>query len=274
LFAGLMLGDEGMSHVKATFQEDQQTYYGPGYRGQKALWTISPGNPNARHEEVAADRWETFGDQRGNNGTKAEGYRKLNGPTWVGEALAARLTGMVDGWNHPAFFDYVDRWWEEEHQANAFVTSMWKLYRQVPSWLVFVPEMERMDDLDGSLRDHRWSEADGTKHAADLLRVQADWKTRAPTIQALLTPVRVKSLSKWAVKQMEAYATVPPLEKSQLQPVATDEQQGIIVLESTIDTLPTHNPLVTRWLKAFVRYDTQRQAIVRVTVTIRGQVLE
>lgn len=130
LFAGLMLGHEGMSHVKATFQEDQQTYYGPGYRGQKALWTISPGNSNARHEEVAADRWETYGDQRGNNGTKAEGYRKLNGPTWVGEALAARLTGMVDCWNHPAFFDYVDRWWEEEHQANAFVTSMWKRYRE------------------------------------------------------------------------------------------------------------------------------------------------
>ena len=104
LFAGLMLAHEGMFYVKATFQEDQQTYYGPGYRGQKALWTISPANANAKHEEVAADRWETYGDQRGNNGTKAEGYRKLNGPTWVGEALAARLTGTVDGWNHPAFF--------------------------------------------------------------------------------------------------------------------------------------------------------------------------
>lgn len=130
LFAGLMLDHEGMSHVKATFQEDQQTYYGPGYRGQKALWTISPGNPNARHEEVAADQWETFGDQRGNNGTKAEAYRKLNGPTWVGEALAARLTGMVACWNHPAFFDYVDRWWDEEQQANEFVKSMWRQYRQ------------------------------------------------------------------------------------------------------------------------------------------------
>ena len=130
LFAGLMLGHEGMAHVKATFQEDQQTYHGPGYRGQKALWTISPGNANARHEEVAADRWETFGDQRGNNGTKAEGYRKLNGPTWVGEALAARLTGMVDGWNHSVFFDYVDRWWDEEQQANDFVKSMWKQYRE------------------------------------------------------------------------------------------------------------------------------------------------
>ena len=68
--------------------------------------------------------------RRVNNGTKAEGYRKLNGPTWVGEALAARLTGMVDGWNHPAFFDYVDRWWDEEQQANDFVKSMWKQYRE------------------------------------------------------------------------------------------------------------------------------------------------
>jgi hypothetical protein len=45
---------------------------------------------------------------------------------------------------------------------------------------------------------------------------------------------------------MKAYATVPPLEKVQLQPVAADEKQGIILLESTIDTLPAHNPLVTR----------------------------
>jgi hypothetical protein len=130
LFAGLMLGHEGMMHVKATFQEDQQTYYGPGYRGQKALWRISLRNANARHEEVSPETWNTFGDRQGNDGTKAEGYRKLNGPTWVGQALAARLTGMVECWNHPAFFDYVDRWWQEEHQANAFVQSMWRKYRE------------------------------------------------------------------------------------------------------------------------------------------------
>lgn len=130
LFAGWMLGHEGMMHVQATFQEDQQTYYGPGFRGQKALWTISLKNPNARHEEADPATWETFGDTRGNNGTKAEGYRKLNGPTWVGQALAARLTGMVECWNHPAFFDYVDRWWQEEQQANEFVKSMWQRCRK------------------------------------------------------------------------------------------------------------------------------------------------
>ena len=45
LFAGLMLGHEGMSHVKATFQEDQQTYYGPGYRGQKSPVDDQPRQP-------------------------------------------------------------------------------------------------------------------------------------------------------------------------------------------------------------------------------------
>jgi hypothetical protein len=129
LFAGLMLDHDGMTHVEATFQEDRQTYHGPGFSGQKALWTITPRNVNKRHEEVDPKTWATYGDNRGNNGLKAEGYRKLNGPTWVGQALAARLTGMVDNWNHPAYFDYVDRWWLETESANDFVKAMWTTYR-------------------------------------------------------------------------------------------------------------------------------------------------
>ncbi|MFW6162824.1 MAG: hypothetical protein ACODAJ_08620 [Planctomycetota bacterium] len=129
LFAGLLLDHEGMMSVEATFQEDQQTYYGEGYAGQKALWTIAPRNPNRRHEEVDPKDWETYGDKRGNTGRKAEGYRKLNGPTWVGQALAARLTGMVERWDHPAFFDYVDRWWRETAKARPFVKAMWTAYR-------------------------------------------------------------------------------------------------------------------------------------------------
>jgi len=55
---------------------------------------------------------------------------------------------------------------------------------------------------------------------------------------------------------------------------AANEEQSTILLESTIDTLPTHHRLVTRWLKAFVRYDTRGQKIAHVTITIRGQRLE
>jgi len=128
---GLLLDCEPMMRVKATFQEDQQTYYGKGYNGERALWSISLGNPNARHEEVDPAKWESFGDTRGNNGTKAEAYRKLNGPTWVGQALAARILGLIDAWDHPAFFDYVDRWCRaEETPANPFVSAMWNSFRR------------------------------------------------------------------------------------------------------------------------------------------------
>lgn len=130
LFAGLMLGHEGMMNVKAAFAEDQQTYYGPGFRGQKALWTITPNNANSRHEEADPATWQTFG-KGSNNGSKAESYRRLNGPTWVGQALAARLLGAVALWDHPAFFDYVDRWCVEEGDkaASGLPKAMWEAYR-------------------------------------------------------------------------------------------------------------------------------------------------
>ena len=197
--------------------------------------------------------------------------RRPSSPTWPSEQPRLKIDYV--------FFRPADGWHVVEKQViNESIASdhcpLLVVLEWVPSWLTLVPEMERIADLDSSLGDRRWSAVDDAKHAADLRRVQADWKTRTPTIQALLTPERVRSLSKWAMKQMGAYATVPPLEKVQLQPVAADEKRGIILLESTIDTLPTHSPLVTRWLKAFVRYDTQSRAIVQVTITIRGQVLE
>ncbi|MBT3201211.1 MAG: hypothetical protein HN350_15025 [Phycisphaerales bacterium] len=131
LFAGLMLGDKEMLSVKATFQEDQQTYYGPrfGHKGKQALWTIAPGNPNAHHEEADPKKWPTYGSGS-NNGTKADAYRKLNGPTWVGQALAARLTKLDQHWSHPPFFDYVDRWIKEDGgPKKGFVREMWNQYR-------------------------------------------------------------------------------------------------------------------------------------------------
>jgi len=177
------------------------------------------------------------------------------------------------------FFRPVDGWHVVEKQViNEPVASdhrpLLVVLEWVPSWLTFVPEMERIADPDGRPNDSRWLAADDAKRADDLRRVQAEWKTRTPTIQSLLTPERVRSLSRWAAKQMEGYTTVPPLEKAQLHPVAANEEQGTILLESTIDTLPTHSPLVTRWLKAFVRYDTRGQKIAHVTITIRGQRLE
>lgn len=144
LFAGVLLDLDGMKHVRASFAEDQQTYYGEGYRGQKALWRIDPGE-SRKHEHLPPQRWDGPPFKGDNNGWKSEGYRRLNGPTWIGQALAARLLGAKAYWNHDAFFDYVDRWVAEAKDgtvdpkslapvgydpfAGAFVQAMWQAYR-------------------------------------------------------------------------------------------------------------------------------------------------
>lgn len=113
IFAGLMLGSEEMANVKATSAEDEQTYFGKGYRGQTVLWRILP-PPVPEQETQPPEKWKE-GAYAGtiNDGWRSESYRLLNGPTWVGEALAARLMGATKLWNHDPFFEYVERWVRE-----------------------------------------------------------------------------------------------------------------------------------------------------------------
>ena len=61
-------------------------------------------------------------------------------------ALAARMMGAEDIWNHPAYFDYVDRWMtEDDTQQMADIAAHYK--RRVPrerqgaTWSEFVTEM-------------------------------------------------------------------------------------------------------------------------------------
>jgi hypothetical protein len=146
LFAGVLLGHDGMKHVRASFAEDEQTYYGQGYRGQKALWTIDREEAR-KHEHLPPQQWAGPPFKGDNDGWKSEAYRTLNGPTWIGQALAARLLGAKAHWNHDALFDYVDRWVQEADQGSVdkktlrpagydpfsgtgpFVKAMWQAYR-------------------------------------------------------------------------------------------------------------------------------------------------
>ncbi len=144
IFAGVLLDDEGMKNVQASFAEDQQTYYGEGWHGQKVLWTISTAE-SRKHEHLPPEKWAGPPFKGANDGWKSEGYRALNGPTWIGEALVARLMGAKGYWDHDAFFDYVDRWVAEAPDGRVdrelgiresyrpfnsdFVRSMWQTYR-------------------------------------------------------------------------------------------------------------------------------------------------
>jgi len=54
---------------------------------------------------------------------------------WVGHVLVARMMGLVPAWNHPALFDYTDRYMTTattpwERAWSPWVAAMWDSYRQ------------------------------------------------------------------------------------------------------------------------------------------------
>jgi len=102
-------------------------------------------------------------------------------------------------------------------------------------------------------------------------RARADWAKKCPWVAKRLTPQLVRSLSRWAKPQMEKYQAVPPLEKADIKLIREDQKQGKLVFEATVDTLPVHAPLVTRWLKLYLLYDMPGKSITAVTITIRGE---
>ena len=70
---------------------------------------------------------------------------------------------------------------------------------------------------------------------------------------------------------MEQYIRVPDIAPVELKPLRIDAEGQHILLEATLDTLPTHSSVVTRWLKAFVLYNRTTKTIAQVTITIRGE---
>lgn len=134
--------------------------------------------------------------------------------------------------------------------------------------VALVPEMEPIPGFDGGTPCKPGEFADDTAKAL------ADWAAKRPGIAPLITASKARELSRWAKKQMEQYKRVPPLGSVAFAPRALHREAHQLVLEGTVDTLPTHSPLVTRWLKVYLLYDQEKQAIVRAAVTIRGELLE
>ena len=145
VFAGILLNDEAMQKPKVKFGEDQQTYYGKGYYGATALWRIVRRTGlRPEHEHLPPVKYP--------DKMMAESYRRCcNALAWVGTALSARMMRAEEIWDHPAYFDYIDRWMTEDdsrqvadiktHYSKApkirqgatwseFVTEMWQTYRQ------------------------------------------------------------------------------------------------------------------------------------------------
>ena len=138
----------------------------------------------------------------------------------------------------------------------------------VPVGFCITPEMMYIPEV-----------ADWPRCEPDAVREQtqgalADWKGKRPWVEKRLTPELARSLSRWARKEMEAYRRVPPLAKVDFQPVRHHKASRKLVLKGVVDTLPSHSPIVTRWLLVYLLYDEPTRSVVRMTVTIRGQILE
>jgi hypothetical protein len=126
LFAGAVLHDDAMLRIGLThpsvlvapndgrnaawFGEDSQTFYvqetSPGIfnwgiGGYSAAERGLPewGNAHILNPSLDHAGWET------------DSYRRCcTANAWIGQVLAARLMGLAAAWNHPALFDYMDRY--------------------------------------------------------------------------------------------------------------------------------------------------------------------
>jgi hypothetical protein len=135
IFAGMMLNQPGMTHVSTAypdkFGEDMQTIYvtqvppvgtfAQAWQGATVIYgghygvnvngpPVSPGLYGP-YEQLQPRDWPSVnGNER-----LGEAYRRCcTSVSWVGEALAMHLLHAESAWNHPAFFEYVDRWMNED----------------------------------------------------------------------------------------------------------------------------------------------------------------
>jgi hypothetical protein len=118
LFAGILLGDPEMQSPSKTcpgvrFGEDMQTMRGKGWAGATALYAGHMGEDGEKHEKgwgsyehLPPAKWLS---------PIGEDYRRCcTSIAWAGQALAARILGAEKVWGHDVFFEYVDRWMEED----------------------------------------------------------------------------------------------------------------------------------------------------------------
>jgi hypothetical protein len=179
IFAGILLNNDGMKNVSATypnkFGEDMQTLYinqlppagsytqawqgatviYGGHYGVNADGSVVSAGLYGPYEQLQPSEWGILtppGEQLG------EAYRRCcTSVSWVGEALAMRLLNAESAWNYPPFFDYVDRWMtEDDTQAVAEILAQsgydysanWERQGQTEFWLQGeFPQCTFIDDM-------------------------------------------------------------------------------------------------------------------------------
>jgi hypothetical protein len=140
-----------------------------------------------------------------------------------------------------------------------------------PASIAFVNEMAYIPEVDG------WEKCKPTEQAAfaeDSQEVRRQWDTLYRWVQKQYTAATVRALSGWAQKQMAAYTRTPGLKGLLFVPIRARQDQKKLVFEAAADSLPVHDKTVTRYLKIYLLYDSGERKIVKVTITIRGELSE
>jgi len=155
LFTGILLDDEKMmdpakkaetsmsKNGKWThkFGEDGHTYYGKPtreYPEGKPLWGQDLPAKWFKNHDIRDPDGVLEPTQLPKDKPLGGGYRFTCSRGWSGPAVAARLMGATDLWDHTPFFDYVDRWIKEgaPKQEKSYysygpdpIKAMWLKYR-------------------------------------------------------------------------------------------------------------------------------------------------
>ena len=137
-----------------------------------------------------------------------------------------------------------------------------------PASIAFVKEMAYIPEVDG------WEQCKPAEFAADSQTLLRQWDTLYRWVQKQYSPATVRALSGWAQKQMAAYKRTPGLKGLPFVPIRVRQDQKKLVFEAVAGSLPVHDKTVTRYLKIFLLYDSGESKIVKVTITIRGELSE
>ncbi|MBL8751860.1 MAG: hypothetical protein JNK15_01060 [Planctomycetes bacterium] len=151
LFAGKLLGDStmlaiGTSHPsgyygpshpnnRSQFGEDCQTFYVQQTSAGVYNWGYGGYTSTSNGLAEWGNNHTTWPSNDNSNWTGDPYRRCCTGNAWVGQTLTARIMGLVTTWNHPAYFDYMDRFMQTEavgqwtRSWDTWQASMWDTYR-------------------------------------------------------------------------------------------------------------------------------------------------
>jgi hypothetical protein len=117
------------------------------------------------------------------------------------------------------------------------------------------------------LPEETWERCDASQYKQAIHQVALTWIDQRETILNQITPEKIRTLSRWAQKEMADYQ-MPAIKNQSF--LATHVHNENLLIESVLDSLPSHHPLVTRQLKLYLVYNRKHNTFIDAIVTIRG----